>query len=84
MCGVVWPDRGKLTLSRREQTVVDASPGKSRKEGKRKFCGREVLPKNSVRNQHLLPQPGLSTKKETTVLSLLSLSYVAPRSGVAR
>ena len=82
ICGVVWPGKGKLTLSWREQTVEEASPGKSRREGKRKFCGREVLPENSVRNQHRLPHPGLSTEKETIVLSLPCLHILLQDQGL--
>lgn len=55
MCGVVSPDQGKLIL--REKTVEEASSGKNREEKKRKFCGKEVLPENSIRNQHLFPKP---------------------------
>lgn len=75
VCGAVWPGGGKLTLSWREQAVEEASPGKSRREGKGKSY------ENSV-SQHLLPQPGLSTEKETIVLSLLRLHILLQDQGL--
>lgn len=76
MCGVSCLDKGKLTLSQRKQTVEEASTEKKREDKERKFCGREVLPENEIRTQHLLPKPNLSTENQTVVLSLLCLQVL--------
>lgn len=55
----VWSGlaRPREVNSQREKTVEEASFGKNREEKERKFCGMEVLPENSIRNQHLFPKP---------------------------
>lgn len=70
MCRMVWPDKGKLTVSQREQTVEDASLGKKR-EKKRK--GKE---KNGMERENSVAEKySLRTQSE---ISISSLSLVFP------